>query len=553
LTVVLAVVLVAAATTVVALGLFGGKSTPHQLTAGDRSSRSQSSAASAVTCPNRLSVVVTASYAPVLRQVAPSLVTGANCADLQIAVADGSGAAAKVASTDADLWIPDDESWPQLPNTDDLATSALAADGSTNQANVIATSPMYLVTLRSGAALPATDHSLAKLGEQFGQPNGWTLTTPDPTATGAGMVGVGAIATAVGNADGPLVSALDMMRAWQHSSTTTATAAALPTRSSQVALVPEYALLTVSNLSNYTITAPTDGPVILRYSWFPTKAAMTNPTQAAELARLRAALTGADGRKAVAAAGLRTASWPAPPPPSAAEAGLPSVSGTPDPLLSEHWMYHVLSTWDPALRKANVLIVLDVSGSMADPAPGTDTSKISLVQQGLNQAVALWPDSSRVGVWQFGSKLAPPNDWQSLVPIAGLTADQRTLITQATTSLRARPTGTALYSTILAGYQQLQANYETGIPNELLIFTDGIDQDDPTGISLSQLQNGLAATDPTKRVQLSIFGFGNAVPIDTLTTALEPVGGQVDQLASADEAIGAFVHAVSGGLSGNSG
>jgi hypothetical protein len=116
--------------------------------------------------------------------------------------------------------------------------------------------------------------------------------------------------------------------------------------------------------------------------------------------------------------------------------------------------------------------------------------------------------------------------------------------------LRARATGTGLYDTILAAYRYQSAHYRADMPNEVVIFTDGINQDDPVTISLSQLHAGLAATDPHKRVQLSVFGIGNALPAAALNSAVTAVGGQVDLLATPDQVIGAFVHAVSGALSG---
>jgi NDP-sugar pyrophosphorylase family protein len=50
-------------------------------------------------------------------------------------------------------------------------------------------------------------------------------------------------------------------------------------------------------------------------------------------------------------------------------------------------MFHVLTTWHPDRRRANLLVVVDVSGSMADPAPGTKKPLISLVSQGVEDLV----------------------------------------------------------------------------------------------------------------------------------------------------------------------
>ncbi len=45
-----------------------------------------------------------------------------------------------------------------------------------------------------------------------------------------------------------------------------------------------------------------------------------------------------------------------------------------------------------------------------------------------------------------------------------------------------------------------------------------------------------------------MLGFGNRLPVDAFSAALAPINGQIDTIGSADEVLGAFVHAVSGGL-----
>ena len=216
-------------------------------------------------------------------------------------------------------------------------------------------------------------------------------------------------------------------------------------------------------------------------------------------------------------------------------------------------MYHVLSTWRPALRRTNMLVVVDVSGSMGEVLPGTGSTKIDLVRQGISQVGALLPDNAQLGLWQFGSQLAPPNDWQSLTAIAPLNSTQRKAVETAAGKLAAQPVGTGLYDTILAAYQYQQAHYVPGLPNQVILFTDGVNEDDPVTISVDQLKAQLAATDKQKYVQLSVFGFGSSIPADALSSALSPVNGQVDELTNTDQVIGAFVHAVSGALSGSPG
>lgn len=492
-------------------------------------------------CSRQLRVVTATSYEPVLQKAADGIAQGPDCVKVTTTRADGSGAADVVASSGADAWIADDMSWPQLPSTAHIAK---------DRAQVVATSPLYVVTQRTAAALPPSAQTWVGLGQLLGQPKQTQLVVSDPTASGAGMVAVGALAGAVLVKAGPLVSALDMMRAWQSGTTVNAAQLAVPKTATQIAVLPEYALLGSGHASDYRVFAPSDAAALMRFSLLPTDAAAADPVKAAAISRLVKALTGQPARAAVSAAGLRGPTWPAAPPPAATDAGLPSLPATAMPPMVLHLMYHVLSTWHPELRRTNMLIVTDVSGSMGDQLSGTGATKIDLVRQGINQVNSLLPSDAQLGLWQFGSQLAPPNDWQPLTAIAPLNTSQRNAVQTAATNLAARPVGTGLYDTILAAYRYQQAHYVAGLPNQVIVFTDGVNQDDPVTISIDQLKAGLAAAGKQKYVQLSVFGFGASIPADSLSSALSPVDGQVDELTNTDQVIGAFVHAVSGALSG---
>ena len=218
------------------------------------------------------------------------------------------------------------------------------------------------------------------------------------------------------------------------------------------------------------------------------------------------------------------------------------------PVIAEHYLYHVLTTFHPSRRKANILIVIDVSGSMRHHAPHSDKSLMSVVRSGVSQLTDLMPSTSHVGLWEFGSRLDGDRDYRSLVRTRKLSATQRDAVDGAAERLDARRTGTGLYNTILAAYRHQQEDFQPGMPNEVLVFTDGKDQDDPGGISLASLRTSLAAADPGKHVQVGVLGFGGQLPAAALEHALSPVDGQVDQLTRTPEVVGAFVHAVSGGL-----
>jgi Bacterial extracellular solute-binding protein len=136
-------------------------------------------------CARQLRVVTATAYQPVLERVAVGISQGPDCVRLSVTAADGRAAAGVVASSGADAWIADDASWPQLPGDAHVAK---------DRAHVVATSPLYVLTQRSAAALPTSAHTWLGLGQRLGQPKLSQLVVSDPAASGAGMVAVGALA-----------------------------------------------------------------------------------------------------------------------------------------------------------------------------------------------------------------------------------------------------------------------------------------------------------------------------------------------------------------------
>ncbi len=531
-----AVVAVVAAAVGIGVSKLSGGSTPVASTGP----KSQQAAPSS--CSRQVHVITAGSFVPVLKKAATQLATGPQCVSIQSTVADGQQALNVVANApDADVWIADDASWRNLPNDAKL-------DGTAG--TVLATSPMYFVTQR-GKVLDPAQSSWVGLAGVLAQQSGTTLVVSDPAASGDGMVAAGSLGDSIYSLSGALPSALDLMRIWQKGRTVSGTAPGLPQSANEVGVVPEYALLRSGAAEQYSVVAPTDATGMMRYTWNPTSSAVADPARSAALGVLRDALTGPRSAALLAAGDLR---GPSGQPISdsghetTALATLPQQHGKSLATLSQHHMYHVLTTWHPEQRKANILVVVDISGSMADPAPGTTTPLIATVQQGIRQFATLLPPTSYVGLWQFGYQLAPPNDYQSLVPTAPLDAEQQARFSSATNGLTAKQTGTGLYNTILAAYKDQQAHFQEGMPNEVIIFTDGKNQDAPDSINIGQLKAGLTAADPNKRVQVGVLAFRGQLPADDVTDALSPVGGQLDQLTTANDVLGAFVHAVSGGL-----
>ena len=527
---------IAAGAVVVAVAAGAVVVTAGQLSSGKSQGGHSSSTSSASTnCRRSVSVIMASSVRPVLDKVVGSLSGTANCVGMQATVADGSDAVTLVEKTRPDVWIADDTSWGNLVPAGILLKAP---------PTVIATSPLFAVLPR-GASLPAGATTWDGLSTALAKRTALRLTLADPAVAGPSMVAAGTLTAAVIEKSGPLISALNLMRAWQGGHTTPGPAPAWPS-TGQVGLVTEQQVIQAEAAKRYTIRALGGPTALQRVSLSESQAAAADHTRARSVARLKAALMTPTAVKAFEAAGFRGPREKAEAP---ASSDLPAVAlASTYPTTPEHFMYHVLTTWHPERRRANLLVVVDVSGSMADPAPGTKKSLISLVSQGVEQVRSLMPGDSRVGLWEFGSQLDGQRDYRVLVPDRPLDAAQRDRLNAAARKLKAQQTGTGLYDTILAAYRAQLAHFSSDMPTEVMVFTDGRNEDDPDSISLAALRRALVGSDRTKHVQVGVLGFGNRLPVDAFSSALAPINGQIDTIGSAQEVIGAFVHAVSGGL-----
>jgi hypothetical protein len=320
---------------------------------------------------------------------------------------------------------------------------------------------------------------------------------------------------------------------------------ATPAKAGEVGLVPEYALLKDPPRDS-TVLPGTDHTVMLRYTWFPLAAAASDPARAAGLDRLRKRLTGSDAPAYLRAARLRT-------PGAARGTGdaepLPAATAVPLPVLGAHQVDHVFATWYAGDRRTNLLVVVDVSGSMAALAAGSTSSRIELVRQGCRSVAGLLPDDSRMGLWEFGSKLDGARDYRPLLTMTALNRQHRAALAGAVDKLDSRDTGTGLYDTILAAYTSARDAFQGGVPNQVLVLTDGRNEADTNSLSAGQLSTALRkAAKPDRPVQLSVVTFGRAADAKTISDALQPVAGYVDNLATAAEVAAVFIHVAAGGL-----
>ena len=498
-------------------------------------------------CDRVLRVVTAESFAPVLRQVGRSLAEGPDCVGLDAVVVDGREAATRVAEREADLWIPDDGSWAGVARPGLLPDE----DGPGGAGTVLATSPIYQVVpdAATAAKLASAGNTWLGLAELVAdRSSGVRLAVRDPNGSGDGMVAAGSLGEAVWLEHGMDASSAALSAALPSTRTVRGAGPALPDRAGEVGLVPEYALLpALARLPEATVLGGTDHTALLRYTWLPTTTALAAPERAAALRTLLAALKGPAAVEAIAAARLRRPGGEAPP--GTPRGRLPRLSAEPLELLGGHHVDHVFAAWYVQDRRSSILLAVDVSGSMLEPAPGTKIPLIDFVKQGCLAVGRLLPDQSSLGLWAFGSQLDPPRDYQVLLPTAPLSEGQRAGLTGAVGRLVGQRTGTGLYDTILAAYQSAVAGYREDVGNQVVVFTDGRNEDDPGSITAAQLTARLAAAvDEERPVEVTVVAYGSLPEVALLETALEPVNGYISKVQTPEQVAAAFLHAAASGI-----
>ena len=128
-------------------------------------------------------------------------------------------------------------------------------------------------------------------------------------------------------------------------------------------------------------------------------------------------------------------------------------------------------SWQSLRKRARVLILIDVSGSMSAEVPGTGLTRLTLVQQAAITAVERFAPDDEVGLWAFSSGLTPSQPYQELLAL-GPVGGRVTQFNQRISELAPRG-GTALYTTLRAGLRRLRTSFNPARVNGIILLTDG--------------------------------------------------------------------------------
>jgi Ca-activated chloride channel homolog len=171
------------------------------------------------------------------------------------------------------------------------------------------------------------------------------------------------------------------------------------------------------------------------------------------------------------------------------------------------------TAWRLLTRRISVLGLFDVSGSMADPVPGTRQSKLDVARAAAQAALGFFDPADSIGLWEFSRELDGNRDYRVLVPLGpagqrvGPFPNRQAASVAAYRKMVPR-TATGLYDSILAAYRSATAAYREDAVNSVVVISDGKNED-PDSITLDQLLAQLRRLhDPARPVHLVTLAYG---------------------------------------------
>jgi Ca-activated chloride channel homolog len=455
-----------------------------------------------------------------------------------------------------DVWIPESSSWLALAGLQQTTAAVVPTSGP-----AIASSPVVIAMPRPMAqaigwpknqlswADLAADQGGASFWPKAGHPDWGTFTVgyADPQNSIVGLLAVAGVSTSTGKTTAGTLSIASFLQDPSIQARVLAferRAAAVPATDadllaslrradatgqvrSQLSAVP----IQESDLFAYNrgvgfpggrppkiplvASYPPDGLYDMTIPYAVLKPAAADPDRAAAAAMFLSAIRAPGGEAAITTAGFRTTAGRngnltvA----QGVETTLPTAGATtvPGPALDA-----AQSVFDRIHARGSTLVVIDGSGSMKEPVPGSPPrTKIQLAMSAVGQGIPLLAPDDRVGLWLFSTGLPGKLPYQQLTPNVPLNAPgkfgthKNDLIQLQNTPI---PGGdTPLYQTALAAFRYQNLHYIPGRVNEVVLLTDGKNDDpaDPHDLTLAALVKTLNEEyNPLRPVQIVTIAYG---------------------------------------------
>lgn len=195
------------------------------------------------------------------------------------------------------------------------------------------------------------------------------------------------------------------------------------------------------------------------------------------------------------------------------EGDRPELIEPPTPEMVER----MITGWDAASRRARVLVVLDVSGSMNDradasepPGPAAKT-KMDLLRPAVLQGLGWLSDRDEVGLWTFSS--GSPKPYKVYLPMSPV-IEVRQRFADIVSTVPAQGE-TALYQTVRDAHQMMVDSIDPKKINAVVVLTDGNNKPPDPAARAAMLRE----IDPAQRdnsVRIFTIPYGSDADVTTL-------------------------------------
>ena len=141
-------------------------------------------------------------------------------------------------------------------------------------------------------------------------------------------------------------------------------------------------------------------------------------------------------------------------------------------------MVDLLDTWAQQRKGARVMLVLDVSGSMGEPADADDPNgptRLDLAKEAVIDGLDDFKPDDQVGLRIFTTDDSGTPVVEDLSPVAPIGPNREALVRQVTNLIPRR--GTPLYEVTQSSYDQMLEQYDPSLINAVIVLTDGENDD----------------------------------------------------------------------------
>ncbi len=493
--------------------------------------------------PVRLHVAASLDIAPAVQRIAQyfndqNRDVGGHCAQVDVTedppgavAAELSGMGTIAGETQADAWVPDSSLW-----VDDARNSARGAAGVRPTGVSVALSP--LVITAPGAIAGTVGRSGRHVGwntlfpQTLGGPAAslhLQVQLPDPAHNAAGLAALVEVRRLLGGQP----SSRDRFTNFVHNVLPSASfddsqalsvlsaLAEPPWQARPVTVTSEQAVVAY-NRSNPERSLVAYYPAQEYDLDYPFALATSSPLKIQVAQQFEQALRSSFASAYVRGMGFRSANG------QAGQAGSEfGIAGDPQPaaaLAAPGEASTALQAWNRLSLGSRDLVLDDVSAAMGKQLGTSGQTRLQILQAAASVGLALFPDSTQMGAWEYSYRRSGALPYRVLVPLGPLPAQlglitRRQQLQEITTTLQPQPGApAALYESLLAAFRWMTANYQPGHVNALIVLGSGTNT--AGSMQLSQLLASLRRDyDPRRPVEIITVSAGT----DADMTALQEI------------------------------